>query len=300
MMKANVSSPDLFARKIELLEKPFFQSRSQFSHSDEFTYHGIPLRFYCEEKSFLLSLKKFLPRSWHGVKEEPFEIFLIDPQKYEISQDEFSDESSQDLYTPHMSMGVQRDFAARVIDEKKSLLICHPSIDDGLFNFLRWFLPLKLLEEKKLILHSSCVLDERGLAHIFLGHSGAGKSTVASLRGEREVLGDDMNIVCFKNGTPFVSAGAIGGAFASTVGYEQQFPIHGFYWLVQDRETKKISLSRVDAHNRLLSSFANLPWEAMQKPHFNFLFSCAHKLTETAPVYELHFRKTQEFWYYVK
>ena len=63
-------------------------------------------------------------------------------------------------------------------------------------NFARVLLAYRLLELGGVLLHSAGVAD-RGRAVLFLGRSGAGKTTSAtlSLRSGREVLSDDLNAV---------------------------------------------------------------------------------------------------------
>lgn len=45
-----------------------------------------------------------------------------------------------------------------------------------------------------LLIHSSCVIED-GYAHLFAGHSGAGKSTIAALSRPRSLLSDEATII---------------------------------------------------------------------------------------------------------
>ncbi|HVT58050.1 MAG TPA: hypothetical protein VHR45_06600 [Thermoanaerobaculia bacterium] len=67
-------------------------------------------------------------------------------------------------------------------------------------NFLRILVAYRLLEAGGVVLHSAGLLLA-GSAFLFLGRSGAGKTTLARLASERgaEVLSDDLNAVCPAN-----------------------------------------------------------------------------------------------------
>ncbi|MEL7061313.1 MAG: hypothetical protein AAGN46_14920 [Acidobacteriota bacterium] len=63
-------------------------------------------------------------------------------------------------------------------------------------NFFRTLVAYRLLALGGVLFHSACV-ESSDKAHLFLGHSGAGKSTISRLSQatERTVLSDDMNAV---------------------------------------------------------------------------------------------------------
>lgn len=93
---------------------------------------------------------------------------------------------------------VHRDFCAKELAQDKFLYIGPTSAKtDGLYNFLRWALPRYLLKQKKFLIHSSVVVNDRDEGLIFLGASEAGKSTLAQMAWDQKLraLGDDMNIV---------------------------------------------------------------------------------------------------------
>jgi hypothetical protein len=63
-------------------------------------------------------------------------------------------------------------------------------------NFFRPLLAYRVVERGGVVLHSSAVVID-GRAHVFVGRSGAGKSTVARLALERghAILSDDLNVL---------------------------------------------------------------------------------------------------------
>jgi hypothetical protein len=170
-------------------------------------------------------------------------------------------------------------------------------LGDGFYNFLRWFVSEKLIEMNKYVIHASCVLGSDGLAHIFLGHSGAGKTTITKLSSPRKVLGDDMNIISFgSEGDVVVEAGAIGGLFNSMIGYGVQTKIKGFYWLQKSDSNKLIEIEKSIASQRLLSSFANLHWPTLSSSKEEHLISVSILAAKNTKFYQLNFKKDSSFW----
>jgi hypothetical protein len=81
----------------------------------------------------------------------------------------------------------------------------------GVFeNFLRVLVAYRLLEIGGVVLHSAGVV-RGGAAFLFLGRSGAGKTTVArlSLAAGAEVLSDDLNALCPGGGDAAGGAGCV-------------------------------------------------------------------------------------------
>ena len=95
------------------------------------------------------------------------------------------------------------EFMARV-DWRPQLTGClWTPLDGGAFfrsqveNFFRLLVAYRLLELGGVLFHSAGVVNG-DRAFLFLGHSGAGKTTISklSLASGREVLSDDMNALC--------------------------------------------------------------------------------------------------------
>ena len=87
---------------------------------------------------------------------------------------------------------VRHDFWVHKSDDRwEGAALDHPVAAE---SALRWLLAIELLERDGLLLHaSSAVLEGEG--HLFLGASGAGKSTIATEGGFDAVLCDEISIV---------------------------------------------------------------------------------------------------------
>ncbi len=297
-MLEEISNPDLIERKKTLLQSLSFEFPETSDFIFNCRYHGIPLRFITQSASFISSLEKLIPAHWITESEEFFTVYLFDPRTLGFTSEEWADESSQDcLSFEENTIAVQRDFASK-FENDKVILISEGDTSDGFYNFLRWFISGKLISEGKFVMHSSCVLSSSGdnLAHLFLGHSGAGKTTITELSSPRLILGDDMNIISEKNNMLCVEAGAIGGRFNSMIGYDKQVPVKAIYWLVQDDHDELITTERMKGTQKLLASFANLHWPTMNEKDLQHLLDFAEWASLRVPFYELHFKKSDSIW----
>lgn len=299
-----ISNQVLFKSKKEILtslsESDF--SKKSFKHKVSCLYHGVPLVFYTNSYSFYNELLSYLPTSWkledtnqlHDL--DVMSIYIKDYKDYGYDFNTWSDELSQDCII-QKSFIYQRDFAARILTPKKITLITEPKVCDGFYNFLRWYLPLELIKVNKLILHSSCILDKNSSnAHFFLGHSGAGKTTITELSSPRKILGDDMNLLSLDKTGLRAQAGAIGGYFKPQVNYSDSFPIKSFNWIIQSQENKRVKLSTAQARTKLMASVSNIFWESLDREQTDFIFETVMKAVSEVPVYELHFKKDSSFW----
>ena len=129
-------------------------------------------------------------------------------------------------------------------------------------------------------------------AFVFFGPSGAGKTTVAQLSADYEVMNDDLLMLQFHNGkwwatsTPFTNPSQVAPAPGTA-------PLVGLYRLVQDQEVSLESMPAAEATAAVLSCvplIAAVPAFAME------LISRCSSLVRAMPVYRLHFRKEASFW----
>lgn len=291
-----IQNQKLFNKKKEILRTLDYNSDKDqnFKYSLNSLYHGVPLTFHTSNQVFYQELQAYLPKSWKSVSAEGVQIYIQDFKEYSWDFDAWSDELCQDCFIEDNHI-IQRDFAAKVFNEKKIHLITLEKVCDGFYNFLRWYLPLELMKVNKMILHSSCILDKDSNAHFFLGHSGAGKTTITELSAPRVVLGDDMNLLSLKS--PIAAqAGAIGGYFKPQVNYDDEFPIKSFNWIIQSKQNKRIRLSVADARTKIMASVSNIFWETLTKEQTDFIFTTVLQAANEIPLYELHFTKESSFW----
>jgi hypothetical protein len=114
---------------------------------------------------------------------------------------------------------------------RESHLVSH-----GIFeNFLRLVLAYRVLSMGGVLLHSAAVVKD-GHAHLFIGRSGAGKSTIAKLglTAGLDVLSDDMNaLVPGDDGRYWAEKLPFAGDLGQTATPKGRYPVAGIYRLRQ-------------------------------------------------------------------
>jgi len=160
--------------------------------------------------------------------------------------------------------------------------------------FLRILYALLVEAHGGLMLHCAGILAPSGV-HLFIGQSGSGKSTAASLsRGRGMVLNDDLVVLrpeqgrWIAHGTPFWNFETIDrdGQIASA-------PVAGIYTLVKDRDVLLEPLSAAAAVAALIGSCPVVngdPGRALD------LLARCRQIVRAVPVQQLHFRKDPSFW----
>lgn len=142
-----------------------------------------------------------------------------------------------------------------------------------------------------LLIHSSCVLENKE-AHIFTGHSGAGKSTVAKLSSPRVLLSDEASIVKVSNegikvfNSPFRSE-------LEASGNERPSSLSSIHLLHQATHNSRKVKTKSDAYLELVDKI--FYW-SHSKEETQQVLNLLKMLVQQVPVYELHFQKNNTFW----
>ncbi len=262
--------------------------------------HGISLRFHVTSEELLGELYDHYPLAWFqpATSQKPIDIYWTNNEVLGWTNENWANEISPECHVSAVGkqqIAVQRDFAA-ILENNICNLVCPYHLDDGFFNFLRWLVPVLLVEQGKLVLHSSCVLDDKGLAYFSLGISGAGKSTIASFRPRKSVLGDDMNVIKFENDQCWAQAGALGQSLLNPTEYSNWYPVKAFLWLDKDQQLSLSTLPKAAQIRLLSSSVANLFWGQLQTPQVEKIFQLVVQCLEKTPLYQLSFPKQEKIW----
>jgi hypothetical protein len=167
-------------------------------------------------------------------------------------------------------------------------MACHGPVE----NFLRIFTAYSTLARDGVFLHSAAVRMD-GEAVLFVGASGAGKSTIArsAIATGLDVLSDDLNPVtssvkaCVVNGSPFL--GDIGSRSILTL------PLRAIYRLDKGRHDSVRALSPGEAVASLL---ACAPFVNHDPHRRDQIVDRLCALVNTVPVYSLTFRREATFW----
>lgn len=143
-----------------------------------------------------------------------------------------------------------------------------------------------------LLIHSSCAI-EMGKAHIFAGHSGAGKSTAAKLSYPRLLLSDEATLVKITpNGIKVFDS-----PFRSELEMEniclENIELASVQILHQSLKNQRKRIEKADALLHLMDKVFYWPHNQEETKAILKLLTL---LIKNVPVYELYFQKNNLFW----
>jgi hypothetical protein len=163
--------------------------------------------------------------------------------------------------------------------------------------FLRVALALIAYNAGYVLIHTAGII-RNDHAYLFFGHSGSGKTTIcqsslnASSLGAYKILNDDLILlqpygeIWLAHGTPFWNPTQIKPC-------NQNAPVAGMYYLIQDKQVFTQKLSKSKAIAALISNIPVIPQDPVRSIH---LLNLLNQIQNTAPVYELHFLPDNSFW----
>ena len=160
-------------------------------------------------------------------------------------------------------------------------------------NTLRPLVANQLLMSGGLLLHS-CGIVINGRCITFVGHSGAGKSTIAGMALERghKVLSDDLNFIARKGAAWVSSRMPFAGDHQGSADPEE-FPIAAIVRLRQGTENLLEPLSPGDGFSLLFSSSPFVNVDAHQAGR---LEATVEAILDSIPGWTLTFRKDSTVW----
>lgn len=142
-----------------------------------------------------------------------------------------------------------------------------------------------------LLIHSSCVIH-KDRAHMFAGHSGAGKSTAAKLSHPRELLSDEATIVKVTTDQVTVYDSPFRSELNRT-STEKASPLAGIYLLNQAIDNRIVTISKSNGFLHLMDKVFYWSHSAEETGK---LFKLLQQVVDAISVYDLHFQKNDTFW----
>jgi hypothetical protein len=158
-------------------------------------------------------------------------------------------------------------------------------------NQLRILAAYRLAESGGVLLHSSCVVDDGG-AYLFLGPSGAGKTTLARLgvASGRTVLSDDLNAISPQS--LCVAPVPFAGELRSTAGNGTPYPLRAICRLAQGRVNQAEPLPPALA---LATALSCAPFVNRDPYRVEALTAGLERIVEKTPQFHLSFN-LDESW----
>lgn len=161
-------------------------------------------------------------------------------------------------------------------------------------NYFRVLVAYRLLTLGGVLLHSAGVVS-RGRAHIFLGPSGAGKTTISrlSLATGRTVLSDDINALCpDSEGIAQAEKLPFAGELGRTPAPRSSYPLQSINRLRQGEDALR-PLTKAEAIATLISC---APFVNGDSWRLDRLMENLTGLVGSFPTQELTFAKAGTFW----
>lgn len=202
-------------------------------------------------------------------------------QDYEVDVQESADFIS--FTRADYQLQVQPDFKRATLFVHDELALKHA--------FMNFYSSYIVHHNWGLLIHSSCVVDGQR-AHLFSGHSGAGKSTAAQLSYPRTLLSDEATIVKItKNSVTVYDSPFRSELRASRI--EKTVPLASIHLLHQSPTNKRVEVKKSDALVQLMDKVFYWPHQQKEAAAIFFLLK---RLVENSPVCDLYFQKNNTFW----
>lgn len=181
---------------------------------------------------------------------------LTSKKWWKYCQERYAAFSDHSAASPHLTVRISvlpskkiEDTAVRYLSPKYSQLYFPDSLESfEWFNFV-----IKSMFAGILLLHDGCLIHGSSVARqhracVFVGESGAGKSTISQLLNNR-ILADDRSLLRFIDGMCYVFSSPFYEAhpFPKRPG---KFPLSALYFL-ERREVEEIELTPLDSHESM-------------------------------------------------
>ena len=161
-------------------------------------------------------------------------------------------------------------------------------------NFFRVVLAYALIRKGGILLHSSGVVHN-GQAHLFIGPSNAGKSTVCGISRDAgfSVLSDDLNAVVRRGSSLEVERLPFAGDPRFRTDQSDRYHVGGLYKLCKHEHN---SLADLSAASALAALCGSAPFVNSNPYLFGKMISIARGVLNIQPMRELSFRPDASFW----
>lgn len=168
----------------------------------------------------------------------------------------------------------------------------------SLYKLLFVFISLVLADNNRYMLHGAGIKGDTG-GYLFLGQSGAGKTTVASFSRKQEILSDDSPIVKKEKGifsmyaSPFSQVNLFKAK--SRKHYLNRVQLSKMFFLKKSKEVFLKKRTLANAMAEILMQHIH-GFEFMGKEGRTAAFHFCHDLCGSIPSYDLYFQKNGQLW----
>lgn len=188
--------------------------------------------------------------------------------------------------TPYLSVTFDATFTRATIVHDPDV-VGYATADVGFYPMAEMMACRLLSRTGAVDLHASTATFERH-AYVFMGHSGAGKTTMAELAiaAGAEILSDDRTIVAVRDGTPLAWGTPWHGSGRHTS--SRVAPIRGIFLLLQADHERVVPMTAQRAFKEL---YVRLIHQKLSEAEVADALATLEALVAVVPVAELHFRR---------
>ncbi len=160
------------------------------------------------------------------------------------------------------------------------------------------FVSLIAAEENKFMVHGAGI-DGEGRGYLFLGQSGAGKTTVAGFARKEDVLSDDSPVLGSVNGKFYIYSSPFSQVNLfdkkSKNQRRKRVQLNKLFFLIKGEELSVKKRERRSALAEIMTRHIH-GFEFMDKNCRIAAFSFCSDLCSRIPAYDLHFQKNGKYW----
>ncbi|MCM3749141.1 hypothetical protein M3223_17425 [Paenibacillus pasadenensis] len=157
---------------------------------------------------------------------------------------------------------------------------------------INWYSAWLIHRRKGLLIHSSCVV-ENGKAWLFVGHSGAGKSTVTELSAPRPILSDEATLLLLgPDGKVTIQDSPLRSENEER-GEVSACELGGIHFLIQSADVRRDPVSKVETLVGLMDKV--FYWKHNKLETAKMIAVC-REVVQRTPAYNLYFQKNDTFW----
>ena len=161
-------------------------------------------------------------------------------------------------------------------------------------SLLRIIYAIKMIEKKGLFVHASSFVRD-GVAYLFAGKSGAGKTTLVKIatRSDREIqlLSDEISLITYERGEVFAYSTPFWGS-TRIMGRYIKAPLRSIYFINKSKRTFTRQIDNTTAMQNILANilFASLDQESLSEG-----LKTAKNIITKAECRILNFQKNDSF-----
>jgi hypothetical protein len=163
----------------------------------------------------------------------------------------------------------------------------------SLENHFRWVFSYRILKDGGFLLHSSSFI-KNDKAHLFIGDSGDGKSTVAEFarNAGHKILSDDLNIIFKKGDEYYATSSPFYGQMSQEEKCKESYKVGSCYRLRKNSENR---LKKMSIAESLVVFIPCCVFIDDKKIRNENLISSVIEFMRKVPSFELFFKKEETF-----